>query len=248
MPTAYFLSDVHLGGGPPAVEAAKERDLVAFLDRTAAGDRLFLLGDIFDFWFDFDSLPPVRYGAVLRALAGAHRRGTELAFMGGNHDFWARSGRGPGYLEREVGLRLIADPFAMTLHGMRLLLTHGDALGGARGAYRVVRGVLRSAPAIRAFGLLPRRAGYWLAARTSAVSRDRHDESARDRHRDRLRDAALETLASGGWDAVIAGHVHHPERRETAHGVYLNLGDWIEHRTYGWLRDGELALKTFDAA
>lgn len=245
MASTYFLSDVHLGGGPPAVEAAKRKDLVAFLDRLAAGDALYLLGDIFDFWFDFGSPPPARYGAVLDALERADRRGVELAFMGGNHDHWARTGRRPGHLERTIGLRLIGDPHALGVDRMRLLLTHGDALGGSHGAYRIVRGIFRNRLAIRAFRLLPQPAGYWLAARTSTVSRRRHDEAARARHRDILREAALATLAGGGWDAVIAGHVHAPELRPTPHGVYINLGDWIEHRTYGRLLDGELTLESF---
>ncbi|HUP01670.1 MAG TPA: UDP-2,3-diacylglucosamine diphosphatase [Gemmatimonadota bacterium] len=246
MPAVTFVSDAHLGGGSPAVEAAKERDLVAFLDALPSGDALYLLGDLFDFWFDFGAPPPPAYGPVLRALERATRRGVRIAFMGGNHDFWARTLRRPGYLEREIGLALIGDPCPVTLQGMRLFLTHGDALGGSEGAYRFVRGVLRSPAAIRAFRILPQRLGYWLAARTSAVSRERHDEAARVRHRDALRAQALATLAAGGWDAVIAGHVHHPERIVTENGVYLNLGDWIEHRTYGRLCEGRLTLETFE--
>jgi UDP-2,3-diacylglucosamine hydrolase len=247
MSTVYFLSDVHLGGGYLAVEAAKEHDLVAFLEASAAGDALYLLGDIFEFWFDFGIPPPARYSPVLRALERATHRGVRISFMGGNHDYWARTGHSPGYLERAIGIQLIGDPHVVTLQGMRLFLTHGDALGGTRGTYRVVRAILRSTPAIRAFRLLPHNFGYWLADRTSAFSRERHEEAARIRHRNALREAALAALASGDWDAIVAGHVHHPERLTAPRGLYLNLGDWIEHRSYGQLRDGELTLETFRA-
>ncbi|MGH2708787.1 MAG: UDP-2,3-diacylglucosamine diphosphatase, partial [Actinomycetota bacterium] len=129
METILFLSDVHLGAGPPEMDRAKERDVVAFLDRLGSGDTLYLLGDVFDFWFDFRGEPPALYGPLLAALAAAVRRGARISFMGGNHDYWARAGKGPGRLERELGLEVIEDPHRVEHQGLRLLLTHGDALG-----------------------------------------------------------------------------------------------------------------------
>ena len=244
MSTVTFLSDVHLGAHAPAVEAAKERDLIAFLDRLEPGSMLYLLGDVFDFWFDYAE-PPRRHGPVLRALQRARARDVAIAFMGGNHDFWVRAGRGPGWLERELGIRVLDDPFVARHDGLALLLTHGDALGGAEGRYRLVRAVLRNPAAIFAFRLLPARAGHWLADRTSATSRGRHEETALARYRDRLRAAAARELAKGEIDAVVAGHVHSPERSTHGRGLYLNLGDWTVHRTYGRLKDGVLSIERF---
>ncbi|MDX1624277.1 MAG: UDP-2,3-diacylglucosamine diphosphatase [Gemmatimonadota bacterium] len=240
--TVYFASDVHLGAGAPPREAAKERAFVAFLDGLAPGDTLYLLGDVFDFWFDFDAPPPAAYRATLRALRRCVDRGVAARFMGGNHDHWARVGEAPGWLEREIGLELLDDPHRTCHQGWRLLLTHGDALEEPAGAYRWVRTVLRHPLAIAGFRLLPARFGYWLGDRVSRFSRSREHERELERYRARLVEAAGERLADADLDAVIAGHVHHPERRETGHGVYLNLGDWIDHRTYGRLRDGELVL------
>jgi UDP-2,3-diacylglucosamine hydrolase len=244
MSTVTFLSDVHLGAHAPAVEAAKERDLIAFLDRLEPGSMLYLLGDVFDFWFDYAE-PPRRHGPVLRALQRARARDVAIAFMGGNHDYWVRAGRGPGWLERELGIRVLDDPFVARHDGLALLLTHGDALGGAEGRYRWVRAVLRNPAAIFAFRLLPARAGHWLADRTSATSRGRHEETALARYRDRLRAAAARELAKGEIDAVVAGHVHSPERSTHGRGLYLNLGDWTVHRTYGRLKDGVLSIERF---
>jgi len=241
----YFLSDVHLGAGPPELDRAKERDVVDFLDRLGTGDTLYLLGDVFDFWFDFHGDPPALYGPLLAALASAVRRGARISFMGGNHDYWARAGRGPGRLEREIGLELIGDPHQVEHQGLRLLLSHGDALGGPVGGYRAVRRVLHHPAAIRLFGLLPARLGYAIAARTSRLSRDRHEEALTREHADRLREEARRILEEEPVDAVVAGHVHVPERLETPHGVYLNLGDWILHRTYGRLQGGWLALERY---
>jgi UDP-2,3-diacylglucosamine hydrolase len=246
MSIVTFLSDVHLGAHSPAVEAAKERDLIDLLDRLEAGSMLYLLGDVFDFWFDYAE-PPRKHGPVLRALQRARSRDVAIAFMGGNHDYWVRAGRGPGWLERELGIRVLEDPHSARHEGIGLLLTHGDALGGARGKYRVVRAVLRNPVAIFAFRLLPPRAGHWLADRTSASSRGSHSDAALARYRDRLRTAAVRALARPDVDAVVAGHVHSPERSEHHGGVYLNLGDWTVHRTYGRLVDGTLSLERFGA-
>ncbi|HUP18975.1 MAG TPA: UDP-2,3-diacylglucosamine diphosphatase [Gemmatimonadota bacterium] len=245
-PPVYFLSDAHLGAEPPAVEAVKERDLIEWLDGLEPDATLYLLGDVFDFWFDFGGDPPDSHLPVLGALQRATDRGLTVAFMGGNHDYWARTGRGPGWLEREVGLTLVPDPHVALHHGLRLLLTHGDALGGAAGGYRVVRTVLRSRLAIAGFRLLPAHLGRAIARRTSATSRSRHHEEALAAHRARLAAAAEAIIENGEVDAVIAGHVHHPERRETERGVYLNLGDWMAHRTFGRLADGRLDLVHWD--
>lgn len=246
MHAVNFLSDVHLGAGPPELDRAKERDLVAFLAGLEPGESLYLLGDVFDFWFDFRGPPPARYKPLLGALGRAVRRGARISFMGGNHDYWARAGKGPGWLEREIGLTVIADPHLVEHQGLRLLLCHGDALGGVIGGYRIVRGVLHHPLTIRLFRLLPSRLGYAIADHTSRVSRDRHDDEATREHARRLRDVATRILAHEEVDAVVAGHVHIPERLETPHGVYLNLGDWILHRTYGRLVDGELTLERFE--
>lgn len=246
--TIWFLSDVHLGAAEPAVEAAKERDLLEFLTRPVAGDRLYLLGDVFDFWFDFAEPPADRYVAALQELEACTSRGVEIAIMGGNHDYWVRVGRGPGWLERKIGLEVIDDPHEVEHQGLRLLLTHGDALGGAKGTYRLVRWVLHHPLAIRAFRLLPVGLAYRVADRASRASRSRHHEEMLEAYRRKLREEAFDRLAEGDLDAIVAGHVHHPERTESEHGVYLNLGDWVIHRTYARLADGELSLETFHPA
>jgi UDP-2,3-diacylglucosamine pyrophosphatase LpxH len=111
-----------------------------------------------------------------------------------------------------------------------------------------VRAVLRNPAAIFAFRLLPPAAGHWLADRTSATSRGRHDDADLARHRDHLRAAAARELARGEIDAVVAGHVHSPERSAHGRGLYLNLGDWTVHRTYGRLKDGVLSIERFGPA
>lgn len=241
----YFLSDAHLGGEPPAREGPKERSLVAFIDARVPGETVYLLGDIFDFWFDDGRQPGPLHDVVLSALRRATDRGVRLLFMGGNHDYWVRTGRGPGWLERAIGIEVLEDPHVAVHHDRRLLLTHGDALGGAHGKYRYVRWVLRNRMTIAAFGILPRRLQHRLAALTSAMSRKRHGEQLVKHASTWLRDAAARILERGEVDAVVAGHIHRPELLRLERGIYLNLGDWMFYRSYGVLRDGELLIEMF---
>lgn len=227
------------------MEASKERDLIAFLDRIAPHDALYVLGDLFDFWFDFPSPPPVAYQPVLRALERATRRGVRIAIMGGNHDHWIRSRRQPGYLESVIGLEWIRDPHELEVQGLRILLTHGDALGGATGTYRIVRAVLHHRVAIRAFRSLGPRIGYRIARLISASSRSRHDEALQASHAELLRERAFGMLDSGPHQAIVAGHVHIPALERNAEGTYLNLGDWTLHRSYGRLDDQRFSLQRF---
>jgi UDP-2,3-diacylglucosamine hydrolase len=241
----YFLSDAHLGGESPPREGPKERSLIAFLDARVPGETVYLLGDIFDFWFDDGRPPGSRHAAVLSALGRATDRGVRLLFMGGNHDYWVRRGRGPGWLERVIGIEVLEDPHVAVHHDRRLFLSHGDALGGAHGKYRYVRWVLRNPVTIAAFGILPRRLQYRLAGLTSAMSRKRHGEELLELASTHLREAAARILSRGEVDIVVAGHIHRPELLRLERGIYLNLGDWMYYRSYGVLRDGEIAIETF---
>lgn len=206
---------------------------------------MYLLGDVFDFWFDFRRGPLPEHEVVLRALGRTVDRGVRVAFMGGNHDRWIRRGRAAGWLERRLGLEMIDDPHVVEHHGLTLFLSHGDALGGVTGGYRVVRAVLHHPLSIFAFSLLPRRTARRVAALASRASRASHDEEKRRRHHERQRAHAERILASRPVDAVVVGHTHEPERRETPDGVYLNLGDWITHRTFAHLVEGRLTLERY---
>jgi UDP-2,3-diacylglucosamine hydrolase len=241
----YFLSDAHLGGESPAREGPKERSLVAFLDARLPGETVYILGDLFDFWFD-DGEPPARHAAVLRSLGRLIERGVRCLLMGGNHDYWLRTGRGPGWLERELGVEIVDDPYVAEHHGRRLLLAHGDALDGARGSYGALRYLLRHPLATFGFGLLPRRFQHGLGALASSTSRRRVTAELIEVVAAELRATATRILAERDVDAVIAGHVHRPQLVSTPGGEYLNIGDWMFYRTYGALRDGVLSLESSD--
>jgi UDP-2,3-diacylglucosamine hydrolase len=247
---AYFFSDVHLGGHAPELERVKRERLLAFLDLVQShGRSLFCLGDLFDFWFEYETAIPSRYFAVLRRLQELSESGVRLHFLGGNHDFWVRRGERPGFLEREIGFNVLENGAEVHAGGLRILLFHGDGFGTHDRGYRLLKRLLRNRAAIEAFRWvhpdLARRIG-WLVAEASRFSA-RSGPKPQTVHS--LCRFATELLSSRPEiDAVLAGHTHLPEEVPAGRGRYLNLGDWIRNATYAVVEDGVLSLRRFRAA
>ena len=137
----YFASDIHLGAGDPETARRTERRFVAWLD--AAGrdaEAIFLLGDIFDFWFEYRRVVPKGFVRTLGKLAELTDRGVRVVFFTGNHDMWVGD-----YLARECGVEIHTAPQEVTLAGQRLFLAHGDNMRiEGQPALRLLNTVFRS--------------------------------------------------------------------------------------------------------
>ena len=235
----YFLSDAHLGTESREREAAREARLHEFLThvegRAAA---LFIVGDLFDFWFEYRTAIPRRHFATLAALRDLRHAGVEIHYLNGNHDFWL----GP-FLSQELGLTTHAGPVALTLQGRRLWLHHGDGLVGGDLGYRMLKRVVRHPASIGLYRLLHPDIGIPLAHFLSNLSRDSRARRALDG--DRLwREIAGPRFAEG-FDTVMVGHFHHVYERRDGKRTFFVLGDWIEHFTYVVLEGGELRLEAW---
>jgi UDP-2,3-diacylglucosamine hydrolase len=244
---AFFFSDVHLGFDTPEAERKKQERLLRFLEMVrASGGSLFCLGDLFDFWFEYESTVPRRYFAVLRRLQELSESGVKLYFIGGNHDYWVRRNRGPGFLEQEIGFAVLADGAEILVGGLRLLLFHGDGLGRQDLGYRLLKRVLRNRLAIETFRWVHPDLARRIGRLTSRVSRRGEGGAPREKTCTRVRDHAAGILrARPDLDAVIAGHAHRPEETPVGRARYLNLGDWIGHASYAVVEDGRLSLRLF---
>lgn len=229
----YIASDTHLG----AVPEATERAFVSFLEHIAAdAGGLLLVGDLFDFWFEYGTVIPGKHYRTLAALSRLVDAGVEVAMIGGNHDAW-----GGRFLREEVGIDFRTGPLQTTIAGRPALVAHGDGLGGGDLRYRVLKTVLRSKPVIVAFRMLHPQLGLRLARAVSRTETRVDDAAARGRA-DFIEAWALSQLerdADLGW--VICGHAHVPRLREVAPGrYYVNAGDWIRHYSYVRVDDGGL--------
>ncbi|HEX7117651.1 MAG TPA: UDP-2,3-diacylglucosamine diphosphatase [Longimicrobiales bacterium] len=231
--TDYIASDVHLGAVPRETETA----FIAFLEHAGAHARsLLLVGDLFDFWFEYGPVVPGRHFRVLAALRDLVDAGLPVTLMGGNHDAW-----GGRFLREEVGVAFHPDPVYLELGGRRALVAHGDGVGRGDLKYRALKAVLRSRAAILAFRLLHPELGVRLAR---AVSSTEHkadgDDAARGRAayiaewaRSRLREEPELGL-------VVCGHAHLPAVEEFEPGrYYVNAGDWLRHDSYITVSPGE---------
>ena len=230
----YIASDVHLGAVPDQVEDA----FLAFLEHVAANSRhLILNGDLFDFWFEFRHGHPPGYERTLAALSRLTRDGLRIDFLGGNHDWW-----GGRYLRDEVGLNLHFKPQRWTLAGRESWVGHGDGEGPGDTGYKMLSAVLRNPMFVGTFRQLPAAWGDAIAQRvTSTHGRWEGPGEHERRHSDRLQRWGESLIrAEPQIELLATGHTHLPVVSEVEPGrFYVNSGDWVYHRSYLKLVEGE---------
>lgn len=235
MGKTFFFSDVHLGTSDAAAEAHKQRQLLAFLKHVSEnGERLFIMGDLFDFWFEYRTVIPRGYMAVLGALSQLKENGIDLHYVAGNHDFWVRD-----FLTDEMGFNMHFDPIEYEIAGKRFFLHHGDGVAKFDKGYRLMKRVFRYPPNIFLYSLLHPDIGIPLAKWVANLSRN-HQKDREVDDRD-YRELALEKFREG-CDYAIFGHLHQPILAELDGGVYMNLGDWMRHFTYAVFDEQSLKL------
>ena len=221
-----FICDAHLGSGTN--EAEKERVLIEFIgglspDRVSA---LYILGDLFDFWFEYGSVVLSRYFRVLAALEQAVRSGIDIHLVVGNHDFWAGD-----FLRKTIGLQLHRDPIEIELGGKRVYMCHGDGLNPHDRGYLALKTIIRSKIVVWLTRLLHPDFVMWVAHRFSKLSRESVSVAGKLREDEGIRGFALQKLRDGA-DIVIAGHSHQPH--DETHDIdgatkhYYNIGDMQE--------------------
>lgn len=235
----YFISDAHLGR---SLTGARDRDkhLVDFLDEISAkAESLFILGDLFDFWFEYRCAIRPDYFAVLYALKSLHLKGVGIHYLAGNHDF----ALGP-FLDTQVGIRILAAPCVIQLQGRRLLLAHGDGVLAGDTVSRILQRVLRNPLNQTLYRWVHPDLGIPLGLFFSRLSQ-RHARKKRqgDKYKAYRRWAAAQLDL--GHDMVLFGHTHHAEIVNIRGKVYCNTGHWLGPYTFARLKDGELSLLTY---
>lgn len=242
----YFLSDIHLGAGYIADPRAHERRVVAFLRHIApTATRLYLMGDILDFWWEYRNVVPRGFTRFFGALAELADRGVEIVWFRGNHDIWIFD-----YLPSEIGLRVVDGPQVETILGARFFLDHGDSVGERPRNFRVLRQLFRNRLAQRMFASLHPRWTIGLAHAWSAHSRKQGGFTPPSGVGRSLVKFATDynAAATEKIDYFIFGHQHVLERqRLESGGEAVILGDWISKFTYAVWDGSELSLRSFRA-
>lgn len=224
----YFVADVHLGLDV-ADPASRERRFAEFLrslpEQTEA---LYLLGDIWDFWYEYRDVVPKGYVRVLSALVDLIDRGVDVYFFQGNHDVWTYS-----YFE-ELGMKRLVQPALVNIGGQSFCLGHGDGLGPVPAGYRLLRWLFHNKVAQFLFSLLH----PWLAFRfgngwSKGNRLARHEEYVFRGEDEPLYKFALEYSRTNKVDHFIFGHYHTDVTMTLPTGATLHiLKDWLDSSPY----------------
>lgn len=237
----FFLSDAHLGShfqGPDL----REDYFIQFCDSIASeASALFLMGDIFDFWFEYrHAIPSAHFGA-LSALYGLRKNGVRIVYVGGNHDFWI----GP-FLSETLGIETHFEPITENLDGLSVWLSHGDGAIQEEWFYPLFKKVLRNPLNRRLYRLLHPDIGLPFAKFISSLSR-RHMEKiiVSEEIKEKYRQAAKRLLKKNPWDAMVLAHTHFADLAFSNGKTYVNTGNWLKDFNYAVLENGKFSLHTF---
>ena len=231
----YFLSDAHFRSKDSAGERRKLARFRTFLERIEGAQHLYVLGDLFDFWFEYGRVIPKGYLEVLRPLRRLRDSGTRITLIGGNHDYWL----GPFFTE-ELGAELALDGLRAEHQGRRLLMVHGDdLLNGDRG-YKLLKTVIRNPVFVGAARLLHPDFTYWAADLLSAGSR-KLGEAGHQKIKPE-RSLRLKPLLDESVDILLFGHLHMAFHQLHENWEMVCLGDWIDLFSYGELKEGRMRL------
>ena len=233
----YLLSDAHLGLGEREEEKKKETVLLSFLQSVMSSAReLYILGDLFDFWFEYKTVIPKGFHRTLAAIQEFTDKGIPVHYLTGNHDFWMGD-----FFATELGVTLHREPFEVSIDGKRVLLHHGDGLATNDAGYRMIKPILRNRANIWFYRWLHPDIGVPFARGSSRSSRKYTSHKDYGETDGMIQFA--ERKIGEGIDIVVMGHRHQPCYKQLGNGIYVNLGDWITAHSYAVINGGSIRLE-----
>jgi UDP-2,3-diacylglucosamine hydrolase len=244
----YFASDFHLG--VPSYEQSFEREqrIVKWLDSIKAdAAEVFLVGDLFDFWFEYKYTAPKGFIRFLGKIAELTDAGIPVHVFTGNHDMWMY-----GYLPKEIGIRLHREPVRRTFNGKEFLIGHGDGLGPGDHKYKFIKKFFASKVCQWLFARLHPNLAFGIAnyfSKSSRASTGKKDEMFRGKENEWLYIYCNECLKKEHIDYFVFGHRHLPLQlplsSDKGESMYINLGEWLHYNTYAVFDGTRLELKEY---
>ena len=240
----YFASDFHLGAPSYAESRNREDRIVAWLNFIEPScSELFLMGDVFDFWFEYKKVIPKGFIRLQGKLAQMADAGIKIYFFKGNHDMWVND-----YFTKEIGIEIISDELKIERNGKKFYLHHGDGLGPGDKQYKFLRKIFRNPLCQWLFGILPPRIGMGIANAWSGSSRiaSNKKEVFLGDENEWLAIYAKEQLQKEQFDYFIFGHRHLPlDIKLNDNSRYVNIGEWLNYNSYGVFDGRDLKLVYF---
>ena len=242
----YFISDFHLGAPDYESSLIREKKVVTFLDEIKhTASEIFILGDMFDFWFEYKNVVPKGFVRLLGKLAELTDAGIPIHFFVGNHDMWMS-----GYFEKELNISVYHQPKTFERFNKKILIGHGDGLGPADKGYKFLKKVFRNKVCQNLFGFAHPYIGIGVANYFSKKSRQKTgktDEMFLGEQNEWLVLYSKKKLTEAHYDYFVFGHRHLPLKINLSDkSTYINLGDWINHFTYAVLDNNSFELMKWE--
>ncbi len=243
----YFASDFHLGAPDPKTSRQREEKLIRWLNFISPdAHSIFLVGDIFDFWFEYKYTVPKGFIRILGKLAELSDKGIQLYFFTGNHDMWMFD-----YFEKELNVKMFRQNQEFSINGVKVLVGHGDGLGPGDATYKLLKRFFASKICQFLFSWIHPNIGFWIANTWSGHSRiaNHVDEEVFLGDDEWLYIYSKELEAKEHHDYYIFGHRHLPLDLNVGNNArYINLGEWVKSCTYGTMSGQEFNLTPFEAS
>ena len=252
MKKTYFISDAHLGSLATQDSKEQEKRLCRFLDEIKPqAESLYMLGDIFDFWFEYRNAVPKGHTRLLGKLSELTDAGIAVHFFIGNHDIWCKD-----YLTKECGVIMHFQPEVVEIQGKTFFLAHGDGLGDDSKSFRFLRSIFHNKLCQWAFHWLHPDLGMPFGLNWAKHSRMKHEPTAENplgeppymgENKEHLVLFAKEYLKKNPQiDYFIFGHRHiELDLMLTRQNRLLILGDWVTQFTYAEFSEGQMTLDNY---
>jgi len=241
----YFSSDNHLGAPNKTESAIREKRFLQWLDQVKHdAAAIFLLGDLFDFWFEYKTVVPKGFVRTLGKLAEIRDSGVPIFFFVGNHDLWMN-----GYFEEELNIPVYHKPQEFVMAGKTFFLGHGDGLGPEDIGFKLMKKVFINPFCKWLFGWLHPNIGVKLAQHLSTKNKlisGKEDFKFLGEDKEWLILYSKRKLSQKHRDHFVFGHRHLPMQIDLGQqATYTNLGDWCNFYTYAVFDGNQLELKEF---
>lgn len=241
----FFASDFHLGVPDYASSLQRERHIIQWLNSIREeAHSIYLLGDIFDFWFEYRYTVPKGFVRLLGKLAELRDEGIPVLFFTGNHDMWMFD-----YFPSELGIPVFREPALLEIGGQKILVGHGDGLGPGDETYKLLKKFFNSKICQWLFARIHPNLGIAIAnrwSRNSRITNTRREEKFEGEKGEFLWRYCHEVEKTTHHDYYIFGHRHLPLNLKVSESsTYINLGEWVRFKTYAVYDGTNVELKEF---
>ena len=241
----YFLSDFHLGAPNAQASLIREKKIIKFLDEIKKdAEQIFIVGDLFDFWYEYKKVVPKGYVRILGKLAEITDSGIPIYFFVGNHDMWMKD-----YFKTELNIPVYFEPHPFTFNNKTFLIGHGDGKGPGDKGYKRMKRVFTNSFSKAIFRWIHPdigiKLGQYLSVKNKLISGD-EDVKFLGEENEWLVLYSKRKLETKHYNYLVFGHRHLPMKITVGeNSEYVNLGDWIGYFTYGVFDGENFEIKKF---